>query len=441
MAIEGDLGTFRLTDILQVIAQQHKTGILTLQGEREILAVSFLRGQIVAADALNQPFEESLGQLLASQGWIRPEVFSQLLPEHARVGGRLSDFLISKGVLDQSRLLEVMRLQIYRLVLEALRWNNGEFKFYSGEEVAHEAGMVPIPVEELLFRAMSDLIGEGTLSGVVPHGFVAYEPLPPSLPVRVGVRDLTEVRDDSAIWVAPDEERLYRLLDGTTTAAELARRTGLGEYKTLFALFRLLQLGLARPAAGAWEANSPGPQPVAEVLPAPISVPPASVRREEPVDQPVRVKEAREGYLADSISVLAAAVLALCGLILLYLTPFVLLTPPGMAGRAERLLERYREQLELATLDRSLRTYYLLEGRFPAELAELHRRGVLAPGLPSGAASGRLVFEAAADSYALRVTTGPGGPFREGILGDLFLDAELFQSLKDEGRVPLILLD
>ena len=52
MAIEGNLEVFQLPEILQMIAAQRKTGILTVQGESDIVAVSFKDGQVVAADAL-----------------------------------------------------------------------------------------------------------------------------------------------------------------------------------------------------------------------------------------------------------------------------------------------------------------------------------------------------------------------------------------------------
>lgn len=448
MAIEGDLGAFRLTDILQVIAQQHKTGILTLQGEKEILAISFLRGQIVAADALNQPFEENLGQVLASQGWIRPEDLSELMRQHAAVGGRFSDFLLAKGVLNQARLLEAMRLQIYRLVLEALRWRSGEFKFYSGDEVAHETGIVPIPVEELLFRAMSDLIGEGTLSGTVPHGFVAYEALPPSLPVRVGFRELGEARDESAIWISPEEERLYRLLDGATSAAELARRTGLGEYKTLYALFRLLQLGLARPASANLVLPSDSSLASASVVVQPAAAPPptaapspAPAIREDPVlkEEPRPPWESRT--FADPVSVGVAVFFGLFGLVALYRHPAGGLVPAGFAAGYQAHLERTKELAELQVLDRSLRTHFLLEGRFPENLSELHRKGLLAGHFLPDQRSAGWMYQSQGEAYLAQPQNGSSGEFREGILGDLLLDSKLYQSFEEEGKVPLILLD
>ena len=136
MALEGDLRVFRLPDILQVISQQQKTGILTVQGDQDILAVSFLRGDIVAADALNQNFESGLGEVLASQGLVRPELLSRLFDEQKSSGMRLADFLVDRGALSRGELLEALRQLTYRLLLQVLRWRQGEFKFYSGEEVS-----------------------------------------------------------------------------------------------------------------------------------------------------------------------------------------------------------------------------------------------------------------------------------------------------------------
>ena len=53
MAVEGTLEVFKLPEILQMISQQQKTGILTVQGQQDIIAVSFLKGQIVTVDSLN----------------------------------------------------------------------------------------------------------------------------------------------------------------------------------------------------------------------------------------------------------------------------------------------------------------------------------------------------------------------------------------------------
>nr|HPK65335.1 DUF4388 domain-containing protein [Thermoanaerobaculia bacterium] len=130
MALEGDLRIFQLPDMLQVVSLQKKTGILTIQGEQDIIAISFLEGAVVAADALNQSVEDGLGQVLMGAGWVPPDQFASVVAEHQAGGERLVDLLLARGLLDRPRLLRALREQTYRLLLLALQWREGEFKFY-----------------------------------------------------------------------------------------------------------------------------------------------------------------------------------------------------------------------------------------------------------------------------------------------------------------------
>lgn len=156
MAVEGTLDLFKLPEILQLISQQRKTGILTIQGEQDIVAISFLNGRIVAADALNQTLEEGLSQVLVKEGMLGAPDLSRAAAEHQAAGGRLIDLLVERRYIERPRLLEALRLQTFRLIEQLLRWSQGDFKFYSGDEVSYEDGFVPITVEELLIRSVQN---------------------------------------------------------------------------------------------------------------------------------------------------------------------------------------------------------------------------------------------------------------------------------------------
>src|SRR3954466_5053719 len=153
MAVEGTLDLFKLPEILQLVSQQKKTGILTVQGQQDIVAISFLNGRIVAADALNQTLEEGLSQILLKEGMISAPDLARAASEHQASGGRLIDLLAERRYVERAQILEALRLQTYRLLEQLLRWSQGDFKFYSGDEVSYEEGFVPISVEELLINA------------------------------------------------------------------------------------------------------------------------------------------------------------------------------------------------------------------------------------------------------------------------------------------------
>ncbi|MBP1641546.1 MAG: hypothetical protein H6Q03_215 [Acidobacteria bacterium] len=490
MALEGDLSIFRLPDILQVVAAQQKTGILTVQGESDILAVSFHEGRIVAADALNQSFEEMLGDVLASQGILPPDRFQRLSEEHRTTAGeRLADFLIRRGALTREQLLQALRFQTYRLLLEVLRWRQGEFKFYSGEEVAYEEGMEPLSVEEVLYRSMRDLLGEGTVAGVLPHGFVAYERVPSMRPLRVAREAIPpSERDPDAIWISADERTILDHLDGHTPAEQLAHDTSLGEVRTQYALFHLLRAGLVRPA-GEREAGDEPPAAVPAAVPAP-AVAAAPVRAErgtqagaeapgpgrpargaperaeraertewavrtewagaEPERPGREVEEAPEtpadrGALARATAVVSglAAAAVLVGALL---SPALVLMPyPAQKAQREGL-SRLERQARLSAIDRAARRFYLLEGRYPASLEDLIARGLLAPRQRYDTAGRGLVFQPTEDSYALVLAGaqeegGADAPITETVAGDVLLDRTLFAAVQDETGVPLVLLD
>ena len=249
MAIEGSLETFQLPEILQMISTQRKTGILTVQGESDIVAVSFKDGQVVAADALNQTVEEGLGQILASQGLVSPRDFAAVSSEHDGGGKRLLDLLLERGFVERGQLLEALRLQTYRLLLQLLRWDQGEFKFYSGDEVAYEEGFHAISIEELLIRSLSDLGEDGQVAGL-PDLTVAYERVVGALPIRYHGSDPPVADGGTSVWIAGEDRPLVERLDGRTPVGALARETGIGHYRALFTLYKLLRAGAVRAVPG-----------------------------------------------------------------------------------------------------------------------------------------------------------------------------------------------
>ena len=69
-SLEGRIDERPLPEVLLTLARQRGRGILTVQGDQEIIGLSILEGQLVSADALNQSLEEGLGRILTSSGLV-----------------------------------------------------------------------------------------------------------------------------------------------------------------------------------------------------------------------------------------------------------------------------------------------------------------------------------------------------------------------------------
>jgi hypothetical protein len=152
MGYEGSLSDSPFPEVLRNIAQTAETGILTLQGEGEIIGVTFLDGAVVSVDAVNQAPEDGLGVVLLGSGLVSREEFSTLVAEHQAGGGRVIDLLVERGYINRQQLLDALRQQTLRLCAQACAWPKGQFRFYRGDQVSYEHGVEPVSVDDLLAR-------------------------------------------------------------------------------------------------------------------------------------------------------------------------------------------------------------------------------------------------------------------------------------------------
>jgi hypothetical protein len=382
MAVEGTLEVFKLPEILQMISQQQKTGILTVQGEQDIIAVSFLEGQVVTVDSLNHTQEEGLSQILIKEGVLTAAQFARASSEHQSSGQRMLDLLVERNYVRRDALLKALRVHSIRLLEQLLRWDKGDFKFYGGDEVPFEDGFAPIPVEEVLAR--------------VPQAAAPRRPAGPVPVPSTGPRPVPAP-------AGPGSDN--------TSATSTANRPGL----------RVVRREGSPPAAGAEEQETGQFRKMrVEALPA------------EAVRRPA---------LARVAAVLLAALLVVA----LFRAPGAVVVPFPWQGE-ERLALAHEQRSSLSLkIDRAAKTWFLLEGRFPEHLSQLVVAGYLAPGDLVDPDGHPFQYTAGPESYTLQPFEGgkpiPGTETTEAITGNFFLDPEFLILPEETAAQPLVLLD
>ncbi|HYN21612.1 MAG TPA: DUF4388 domain-containing protein, partial [Thermoanaerobaculia bacterium] len=371
-------------------------GILTVQGQQDIIAVSFLKGQIVTVDSLNQTQEEGLSQILIREGLLTQAQFSRASAEHQNAGMRLLDLLVERNYVQRDALLRALRLHASRLLSDLLRWDKGEFKFYTGDEVPYEDGFVPLTVEEVLGST-------GTMPRRAP-GLTAVPPPGPrpvagpvsgspasganASPARPGLR---VVRRDGPI---PADRQALSAIPALTTPAARPE-----EPQTVTGQFRKMKV----------EA-------------------PAEERR-----RPLLMK-------------LLAALLAVLSLSVFFLSPGAAVIPFPWQGEEREALAREQRAALYLKIDRAAKTWFLLSGRFPERLSQLVEAGFLSPQDLRDPQGRPLQYSATEESYTLQPQLAESRPqagaeATEAITGNFLLDPE-FLTLPDESTAPpLVLLD
>jgi|SRR6185369_16597998 len=386
MAVEGSLDLQKLPEVLQLIAQQKKTGILTVQGMQDIIAVTFLNGQIVAADALNQTVEEGLAQVLVGERLLTAADFARAAAEHETAGGRLLDLLVERSYIARPDLLRGLRLQTFRLLEQLLRWEKGDFKFYSGDEVPFEDGFHPIAVDELLYPGTGPGTGPAPLRSVPPAPY----------------REET-AEDYPRVTPEPSARPTLRVV----------RREG----------------------------EPPAPvRAVSGAMPGAVTADPEATSpfRQMKVEKP-------QGAPLAFLPWLAATGLALILGAALLSRPEALILPfPWQSRERADLAQDQRASLYLK-IDRAAKTYFLLEGHFPANLTVLQKAGLLAGSDLSDPQGHAFRYTATEESYSLQPLVGDqpiaGTETSEAITGNFLLDPEFLNVPTESTSPPLVLLD
>lgn len=452
--MEGTLAGRGLATVLRKLQRDRQTGILTVQGEEEIIAFSLLDGSVVSADALNQSLEDGLGEVLIKEGLVDVEDFAGLVSEYQAGGGRVMELLTERSYLTREQLLGALRRLTYRLSRQALAWRQGEFRFYQGDDVAYEAGIVPLDVDELLVRAADDLEAGGPFGSNVSRqedvfssvlGAAEGGPLPSAV--------LEENR--------PEAEAVYRAFDGQRSVATIAADLGVSVYMVRALSAHWLECGLIEvPGQPLGPGGSEGPadKPIADLGLEALLVNPLDSTElamdleldseEPPAPEPgSSVSRPRRSGEGAGVSPWPPRIMALAlfaaALWVLATLPGRLLLPFPWQGGLREAFDSERNRLTVHKIERAATTFFLLEGRYPEDLDQLVAARLLAPASVSDAGGRELVYSAGPASYVVQQSSSQESAeagWSGAIAGNFLLDPQ-FLVAETTSEPPLVLLD
>lgn len=148
--MNGRLSDQPLTELVQEITDARLSGVLRLARERAKAAVYFERGVVAAALANLRPYR--LVEVVRRSGTADPSWL------YAQVGENASDeeaggALLRAGMLDEAGLMKVRERQSKEVLIELLRWADGEWSFDPRVRLAGSAQGVQLDAGPLLVEA------------------------------------------------------------------------------------------------------------------------------------------------------------------------------------------------------------------------------------------------------------------------------------------------
>jgi len=365
MALEGTIKDFGLPDIFQLIGLQRKTGLLTLKHEKEHVTVTFESGQVVMADSAAKRLEDRLGNVLVKQGKLTKEKLDEALQTQKATLQRLGHILTTGNYITPKDLKDALQVQVSQIVFRVFRWRDGEYHFEPNDAVDFDRdNFTPMSADFILMEGIRMVDEWPIIEKKIPSMDIVFRTVvDPSLievaggsgggveEVLAGMAEGTKrsaASSASKIRLTPEEERIYRKVDGTRTVQGVIDSTGGGEFEVCRILFDLLNRNIIAPVGR-------GPARDASI-----------------VGMPKAAASATPGYLVAALCVLLAA----GGVFLRRTTPF------AITGLSPLLRSSYDLVLDAASaarverLNRAILAYQLVHGAPPPTLEVLVSEGL-----------------------------------------------------------------
>ncbi len=353
MALTGTLKDFGIAEILQLIGQQSKSGVLHLKARADEIHVVMWKGSVVSAEYAGRKARDKLGSMLVRADLITAAQLEEALAVQKRTLRRLGDILVELEMVTKEQLREMTALQTTQTLYKLFHWKSGTYAFEPRDVTFDRETVSPLRCESVLMEGYRLIDEWPIVRRKITSSAMTFERLKELDPAAARAEG-RGARDGESAALGKNEWRVYELAVEGATVDRIADRSRLGEFETSKALFNLVNLGVLR------------------------AIPPSQRSAAAEVGAYARswqerVRRGAAGVLATVAIAVALAALVLAGLGGGSREPSAL--HPLDDNRAQRFVSRY----QVERLRSALEVYRVENGTYPTSLDALVETGLARP--------------------------------------------------------------
>ena len=336
MALEGKIVDFGVADILQLISQQQKTGILIVERGRESIEIRFWNGMVFSANPCAQSEKDLLGKKLVKYGLVSEQQLQQALGIQEENFKHIGEILVDLDVISKEVLNQIIHNQIYDTFSDLFQWKEGNYTFYPKTIDFNENVSSPIAMEHILLDVLR-MIDEW-----------------PDIVRKISSMDTVFRRTDRRLegeedTTSHEHSVVYDLVDGQKSVQDIVDKAIIGKFNTLKSLAELLE---------------------------------ASYIEVKLKEKPINI-EIKKGILKiekRALSMGSYAILILLIIVLMFLSPPNLKSTFDLFSNnshSHLFAHNYLEHNRLLKVKNALNIYFWENGKYPDSLKELISTNVL----------------------------------------------------------------
>jgi len=229
MALEGNLRDFNLLEVIQLLGQQGKSGVLRIWDKGGVDTQIFLCEGKVTHATTTKKGTDLLGERLAKTGIISRTDFEEALRAQKESARYLGEILVESGMADEVAVLNALFTQIHEVIYGIFRQGEGKFQFETLPVSQFPKIAVNLSAEEVMFNILRMVDVWPEIERKVPAPYIVLKH--------------TGTLEGQGIELPEDHDGVYRLVDGDRTVEDISELSLLGKFATLEILADLLEGG------------------------------------------------------------------------------------------------------------------------------------------------------------------------------------------------------
>ena len=241
MSLKGNLETFFLNSILQLLSDDQKSGILQVKNQQKEVKIYFQDGDIVYATGSQH--KSRLGYRLQSKGTISREKLHECLEVGQKEKKALGKVLVEKGYITTEKLEKIIHGQIEEIIFDLFIWEKGDFEYKDAKLNLQSMVITKLNGIKVMLEASRRIDEMSILRKNIPNDKIVFK-------TAENAQDTTEIKLNANEWKA------LRLIDGKRSVRQLIGESGFDEFLCYTVLYSLLSSGLIE--------NSPAQAPAEE---------------------------------------------------------------------------------------------------------------------------------------------------------------------------------
>src|SRR6266566_10082706 len=221
MSFEGEIGEIDLIDKLVEMGRERFTGAIRFENDGIIKIVYFKSGDVLSASTNDRT--DSIDEILLRAGKVTREHIKQALAKR-KESETLGDALLGLGFITRKELTWARRVQVIGIIRSIIGWSTGSYTIVADYLPKREEGtlfsLAQIIVELVVTDTDRSKSEQAMESG---NAIFAKAPNFDDAFRRLGLNE--------------DAEQIVAQIDGNSTAADVAARSG----KDIFNVYKLLE--------------------------------------------------------------------------------------------------------------------------------------------------------------------------------------------------------